>query len=121
MPKKIVIVEDEKFLQEMYKIKFEAEGYQIWTASDGVEALKVIADASPDLVLLDLVMPKLDGYSVLAALRKDEKTKDLKVYVLSNLGQTGEIDRGVKEGANGYFVKSNLTPTQLANEVKKII
>lgn len=121
MPKKLVIVEDEKFLQEMYKMKFEADGYEVHTASDGEEALRVIPEVMPDLVLLDLVMPKIDGYGVLSSLRQNEKTKALKIFVLSNLGQTGEIDRGVKEGADGYFVKSNLTPSQLAAEVKKIV
>ncbi|NCN25128.1 response regulator [Candidatus Falkowbacteria bacterium CG10_big_fil_rev_8_21_14_0_10_37_14] len=118
---KIVLVEDEQFLLEMYKMKFTADGYEVYTASNGVEALKVIAESKPDIVLLDLVMPKMDGYETLKHLRADAATAKLKVYLLSNLGQTGEIDRGVKEGANGYFVKSSMTPSQLSAEVKKVL
>lgn len=121
MPKKIVIIEDEVFLLDMYKIKFQAEGYEVIVATNGEEGLKIVNEVMPDLVLLDLVMPKMDGYEVLRSLRANEKTKDLKIYLLSNLGQSGEIDRGKKEGADGYFVKSSLTPTQLAEEVKKIM
>lgn len=121
MAKKIAIVEDETFLLDMYKIKFQSEGYEVITAANGEEGLKQVTETMPDLVLLDLVMPKMDGYEVLRALRANEKTKNLKIYLLSNLGQSGEIDRGKKEGADGYFVKSSLTPTQLAEEIKKIL
>lgn len=121
MSKKIVIVEDEVFLSEMYKMKFSAEGYDVYTAANGEEALKVVSEVMPDILLLDLVMPKMDGYEVLKKLRADEKTSKLKIYVLSNLGQTGEVDKGLEEGADGYFVKSSMTPTQLADEVAKIL
>lgn len=121
MSKKIVIVEDEVFLSEMYKMKFSAEGYDVYTAANGEEALKVVNEVMPDILLLDLVMPKMDGYEVLKKLRADKKTSKLKIYVLSNLGQTGEVDKGFQEGADGYFVKSSMTPTQLADEVEKIL
>ncbi|MEI6378845.1 MAG: response regulator [Candidatus Falkowbacteria bacterium] len=121
MAKKLVIVEDEEFLLDMYKLKFEAEGYQVSTANNGEDGLKTALEVVPDLVLLDLVMPKMDGYEVLRSLRANEKTAHIKIYLLSNLGQSGEIDRGKKEGADGYFVKSSLTPTQLAEEVRKIL
>ena len=121
MAKKLVIIEDEIFLLDMYKMKFEAEGYEVITADNGEEGLRKTVEEMPDLVLLDLVMPKMDGYEVLKALRAGEKTKHLKIYLLSNLGQSGEIDRGKKEGADGYFVKSSLTPSQLAEEVRKIL
>lgn len=121
MAKKICIVEDEPSLLEMYQMKFTADGYQVVTASDGEAGLKVIKEEKPDLVLLDLVMPRMDGYQVLGALRKDPATAKTVVYIFSNLGQSSEVERGIAEGANGYFVKSNLTPSQLAEEVKKIL
>lgn len=121
MAKKICIVEDEPALLEMYKLKFSSEGYQVVTASNGEEGLKTIKKEKPDLVLLDLVMPRMDGYQVLAELRKDPDTVKTVVYIFSNLGQSSEVERGIAEGANGYFVKSNLTPSQLAEEVKKIL
>ncbi len=121
MSKKICIIEDEPALLEMYKVKFEAEGYDVYVAADGIDGLKVIKEKMPDLVLLDLVMPKMNGFKVLDELRSDPKTKDLLIYVFSNLGQSDEIDQGLKEGADGYFVKSNLTPTELARKVKIIL
>lgn len=119
--KKICIVEDEAALLEMYKLKFVAEGYQVTTASNGQEGLAVIKESMPDLVLLDLMMPRMDGFQVLQALRADQQTVKLVVYIFSNLGQGSEIEKGMAEGANGYFVKSSLTPSQLAAEVKKIL
>jgi len=121
MSKTICIVEDEPALLEMYRIKFTAEGYEVVTASNGEDGLKLIKKSQPDLVLLDLVMPRMDGYQVLAALRQDPVTVKTVVYIFSNLGQSSEVERGIAEGANGYFVKSNLTPSQLAAEVKKIL
>ena len=120
MAKKICIVEDDQSIQEMYKIKFMAEGYEVSTANNGEEGLATIKEAKPDLVLLDLVMPKMDGFEVLKRLQADESGKKPIVYVLSNLGQSSEIEKGINEGADGYFVKSNMTPTQLAEEVKRI-
>jgi len=121
MAKKICIVEDEPALLEMYNMKFTAEGYQVLTANNGEDGLKMIQKSNPDLVLLDLVMPRMDGYQVLAALRKNSETLKTKVYIFSNLGQSSEVERGIAEGADGYFVKSNLTPSQLAVEVGKIL
>jgi DNA-binding response OmpR family regulator len=118
---KLCIVEDEPALLEMYKMKFTAEGYEVLTAANGVEGLKLIKESKPNLVLLDLMMPIMDGFQVLAELRKDPATAKTVVYIFSNLGQSSEIERGIAEGANGYFVKSSLTPTQLATEVKKIL
>lgn len=119
--KKICIIEDEPSLLEMYKMKFTADGYEVFIAHDGIEGLEVIRANKPDLVLLDLVMPRKDGYEVLRDLRADPATAKQVVYIFSNLGQGAEIEKGIAEGANGYFVKSNLTPSQLAEEVKKIL
>lgn len=119
--KKICIIEDEVALAEMYKIKFSKEGYDVKVATNGVEGLKLIKEAKPDLVLLDLVMPRMDGFTVLKELRADPATAKLTVYVFSNLGQSTEVEQGLKEGANGYFIKSSLTPSQLVEKVKAIL
>ena len=121
MSKKILIVEDELFIAEMYKIKFESYGYEVATAHDGEEGIKVANKFMPDLVLLDLMMPRKDGYHTLKDLREAEKTKNLKVFILSNLGQKEEIDKGIEMGADGFFVKAHLTPTQLLEKVNEII
>ncbi len=121
MAKKILIVEDEAFIAEMYKIKFQSGGYEVALAHDGVEGVQMAGEFMPDLVLLDLMMPHKDGYQTLKELRGDEKTKELKVFILSNLGQKEEIDKGVEMGADGFFVKAHLTPSQLLEKVNEII
>ena len=117
--KTILIIEDEAFLADMYKLKFESEGYRVILADDGEKGLGLALKESPDLILLDLMLPKMDGYEVLNRLRADRKGKSLKVFILSNLGQSNEVKRGIGLGADGYFIKSSMTPTQLATEVTK--
>jgi DNA-binding response OmpR family regulator len=119
MPK-ILIIEDEEFLSDMYQLKFEQAGYLTIVAHDGLEGLELVKKEQPDLVLLDLILPKLDGFQVLAKLRKEPATKNIKVFILSNLGQGDEVEKGLKTGADGYFIKANLTPSQLLEKVNAI-
>lgn len=119
--KKILIIEDEEHLREMYKIKFVLEGFEVITAKDGEKGLALAKSEKPDLVLLDIIMPKINGFEVLEKIREDKSTKKMHVYILSNLGQDDEIERSKELGADGFFVKANLTPTQLAEKIKKII
>lgn len=119
MPK-VLIVEDEQYLAEMYEMKFKQEGYEVVIASDGEEGIKLAQSQTPDYILLDLVMPKMDGYEVLEKLRSNPKTKDTKIYILSNLGQSSEVRRGLNKGADGYLVKANLTPTQVVEYIKMV-
>ena len=117
---KILIVEDEEFLSDMYKIKFEQAGYNTVIARDGLEGFELAKKELPDLILLDLILPILDGFKVLAKLRAESSTKKIKVFILSNLGQSDEINKGMKSGADGYFIKANLTPSQLLEKVNAI-
>ena len=120
MPKKILIIEDEEFLVDMYKMKFESEGYEVMVAYNGEDGIKIAQEKKPDLILLDIVMPKMDGFQVLKELKNNNDTKDIVVYILSNLGQNGEIDQGFIDGADGYMVKADLTPSQLVKNLEKI-
>ena len=119
--KKILLIEDEAVLVDLYKIKFEKEGYNVEYAYDGKEGIEKAKKLIPELVLLDIVMPKIDGYQVLKELRRDPKTKNIIIYILSNLGQNDEIKEGLNKGADGYFVKANLTPMQLVDYVDTIL
>jgi len=114
---KILIIEDEKYLLELYKMKFEREGFEVVTAEDGREGIEAAIKEQPDLILLDIVMPGMDGFEVLNKLRENKKTKHLKVYIFSNLGQADEIKAGFEHGADGYMVKANLTPGQVVDRV----
>ena len=113
-------MEDEQYLSDMYKLKFEQEGYKVTVAPDGPQGLALAEKERPDLVLLDLVLPGLDGFQVLKKLREGEATKKIKVFILSNLGQSDEVKRGMNFGANGYFVKADLTPSQLTQKVNAL-
>lgn len=119
--KKILIVEDEKFLSEMYQMKLEREGFEVTVAENGKEGLTLAKKEMPDLILLDLVMPTMDGYEALEKIRKDKKIKNLKVCILSNLGQADEIERSIKIGVEGFLIKANLTPSQLVENVYKLL
>ena len=115
---KILIVEDEESLAQMYKTKFEKEGYLVLVASDGMEGLELAGREKPDIILLDIILPKKDGFMVLNELKSDKKTSKMKVIMLTNLGQDEDIAKGKKIGALDYFVKASLTPAQLVDKVR---
>jgi len=118
---KILIIEDEEYILEMYKIKFEASGFEVFTATNGQDGFDKAKSVRPDIVLLDLVMPVLDGYQSLALMRSEGSIKDMKIYILSNLGQQEEIVRGMDLGANGFLVKASMTPSELVEKVKSLL
>ena len=118
MKKKILIIEDEVYLLEMYKMKFELEGYKVLIARDGQKGIESAVSGKPDIILLDLVMPIKDGYQVLEELKEKDETKKIPVLILSNLGQADEIKKGINDGADKYLIKANMTPNQLVKEVK---
>jgi len=120
MKKKILIIEDEEFLSDMYKIKLSSEGYEIAVANNGQEGIESATKFKPDLILLDLMMPKMNGFQVLEKLKSSKVTAAMKVFVLSNLSQGEEINKATAMGADGFLVKASLTPTQIADFVHKI-
>lgn len=113
----VLIAEDDQFLSSAYKLKFEKENIQVTLALDGQEALDSLQTFTPDLILLDLIMPIKDGYAVLSDLKDSEKFRNVPVIIASNLGQEEEIQKGLSMGANDYIVKSN---TSLDDVVKKV-
>jgi CheY-like chemotaxis protein len=121
MNKKILIIEDEYSLREMYKLKLEKEGYTVFASPEGISGIAVAKAEKPDVVLLDVMMPGMDGFEVLKILRADPETKSLKIFVFSNLGQEDEIERGLQEGADKYLIKANLTPGQLLEKIEEAL
>lgn len=118
---KILIVEDDPFLSQMYSTKLTTSGYEIDTAEDGEKALEHIKSNKPDLVLLDIVLPKMDGIEVLKTVRATPEIAGTKIIMLSNLGQESEIERGLKEGANDYIVKSHYTPSEVVAKIIQLL
>jgi DNA-binding response OmpR family regulator len=118
---KILIVEDEPALADIYSTKLKSEGFEIVMAKDGVEGFNVAMNDSPSVILLDIVLPIKNGFEVLRDLKMNPKTADIPVIILSNLGQSYEIKRGIDLGAVAFLTKSNLLPSQVVEEVKKAL
>lgn len=121
MKKKILVIEDDKFLRKVIKKKFSDEGCDIIEAIDGEKGIILAKDEKPDIILLDLVLPEIDGFEVLQKLKTDPETADIPVIVLSNLGEKENMDKGFKLGAADYLIKSNLDPSEIFKRVEKII
>lgn len=121
MAKKILIVDDDSMISDMYLMKFTEDGFDASTASDGKTALEKIESENPDIVLLDIVMPQMDGFDVLKELGKKGILRKIKVILLSNVGQKEDVERGLSLGATEYIIKANFTPSEVLEKVKKII
>ncbi len=115
---KVLLVEDEEMLAEMYSTKFSMEGWQVTKAFDGAEGLAAAKKSMPDIILLDIIMPRMDGFAVLKELKADPKLKDVPVVLLTNLGQDDDVAKGKKLGATDYFVKADHTPAEVVEKVK---
>jgi DNA-binding response OmpR family regulator len=118
---KLLLVEDDMALRDIYSTRFLAEGYEVITASDGEQALTVAVKEKPDLILLDIMMPKISGFDVLDILRTTPETKNCKVVIMTALSQPADIDKGKMLGADEYLVKSQVTLTDVVNKVKEVL
>ncbi len=117
--KKVLLVEDDKMISSMYETKLRQDDYIIFIAEDGAKGLEVAAQEKPDLILLDVILPKLDGFTVLQELKNNEATKNIPVVMLTNLGTSEDKEKGKQMGASNYLVKASLTPAQITEEIKK--
>ncbi len=119
--KRILLVEDDDFLVQMYATKLELENYQVIMATDGAKGLKLALKERPDLVLLDLNLPIMDGFQVLAELKKNPETKNIPVLVLTNYGQKENVDKCLNLGAEDYLIKAHFVPSEVVARIKKIL
>ena len=122
MPKsksKILVIEDDQFLLKVYKNKLEEEGFEVALAVDGIEGFSKAKENKPELILLDLILPKKTGFEVLEDLKNDEATKGIPVMILSNLGQESDIEKGINMGAVDYIVKANYSINEVVARVKE--
>ncbi len=114
----VLLVEDDPAVSEMYKLKLEMDGYTVSVAADGEEGLRLAQDKRPHIIFLDVRLPKMDGMSVLEALRSDDKTRHIPVLILSNYGEPPLIERGLRLGAREYLLKSQTTPAGVSAKTK---
>ncbi len=121
MAYKILLAEDDIQLVEMYKRKFEFEGFDVHVAEDGQEALDKLKTFTPDMTLLDIMMPKVNGLEVLRSIRQDPVKKDMLVVILTNLGNEATSEEIYKLGATDYIVKAEMTPLDVVSKVKEIL
>lgn len=122
MPKPhILLVEDDGFLASIYAQKLEVEGFDVSLATNGADGLKLAKKDVPVLVLLDLIMPKMNGFQVLEQLKQEAETKNVPVLVLSNLGQKEDVERCMALGAAGYIIKAHALPHETVAKIKEIL
>ena len=121
MPKKILIVEDEEILLDLLKNKLESLGYEVYYALDGEKGLKAIRDIVPDLILLDIIMPKMSGFEVMEAMQKDPSIKDIPVIIISNSGQPVELNKAKQLGAKDWLIKTEFDPVEVLKKVKAVL
>lgn len=120
MPK-ILVIEDDVFLRELVVQKLSKEGFEAVEAADGEIGIAKAGEEKPDCILLDLILPSMDGFEVLSALKKNPELSRIPVVILSNLGQKDDIDKGLKLGAVDYLIKAHFTPGEIVAKVKEIL
>ncbi len=118
---RILLVEDDGFLASIYAQKLEVEGYDVSFATNGEDGLKLAQKDHPDLILMDILMPKMDGFEMLERLKAEDATKTIPVLVLSNLGQKEDVERCIKLGAAGYVIKAHSLPHETVKRIKEIL
>lgn len=121
MAKKILIIEDEEIILDLLKRKLSSEGYEISLARDGDEGLKVMKEMKPDIIVLDVVMPKMGGFEVMEEMGKNPDLKKIPVIIVSNSGQPVEIDRAKELGAKDWLIKTEFDPQEVVDKVVKQI
>jgi DNA-binding response OmpR family regulator len=119
--KNILIAEDDQMISSMYKTKFNADGYNVFIADNGTDALNIAKKEKIDLILLDIIMPQLDGFSVLRELKKISKFKKTPIVLLTNLGTEEDMKKGKELGAKDYIVKASFTPADISKKVKEYL
>lgn len=118
---RILVVEDDEFLNRMYVAKLEHEQFEVISASDGETALQLTITELPNLVLLDLLLPKRDGFSVLAEIKRRDETKRIPVIVLTNLSQQEQVQKCMSLGAADCLIKAHFTPSEVVQKVRQLL
>lgn len=118
---KILLIEDDKFLRELIIQKLGKEGFDVSEAPEGEAGLVKMKEVKPDLILLDLILPGIDGFEVLKRAKEDKELNSIPVIILSNLGQKDDVQKGVDLGAVDYLIKAHFTPSEIVDKIKKTL
>ncbi|MFH1457481.1 MAG: response regulator [Patescibacteria group bacterium] len=118
---KILLIEDDEFLASMYRAKLEIENYEVVIATNGEAGLHMAEEKNPDLILLDIVLPKMNGFKVLKHLKTNKNLKKIPVILLTNLGQKEDVEKGLKLGADEYLIKAHFLPSEVISKINKML
>ena len=118
---KVLVIEDEALLIDLYEAKLLQDGYKVLKAENGLLGFELAKDEQPDLILLDILMPEIDGFETLRRLKNNQETKNIPVIIFSNLSQHEEVEEGLKLGASDFIIKTSITPTELSSKVKEYL
>ena len=116
--KKILVVEDDKFLLKAYEIKFKQSDFDVILATDGINGFKLAEKEKPSLIILDLMLPRMNGFEFLKKIKSDEKLKNIPIIVVSNLGQKNDCEKAIKLGAKEFLIKTNYSLEEIIKKIK---
>lgn len=119
--KQILLIEDDPFLLDIYSTKLTEAGFSVETATNGEEALIKAKENLPRLIILDIVLPQVDGWEILKRIKSENNLRQIPVVILSNLGQKSEVEKGLKMGAAKYLIKAHYTPSQVVEEIRETL
>lgn len=120
--KKVLIAEDDVFISEMYNTKIESRGFKVLIAVNGEEAIDIIKREKPEVILLDILMPKIDGWAVLKEITSDKKNiENSVIIILTNIGDDKSVEKAIKMGADDYLIKSLHTPEEIVKKIEKAL
>ncbi|MDO8668879.1 MAG: response regulator [Candidatus Buchananbacteria bacterium] len=118
---KVLLVEDDSMIVQMYKTRMESEGWEVFSTDRGSEAFKIAETEKPSIILLDVILPEMDGFAILKELKDSPATKSMPVLMLTNLGQESDQNKGKEMGVNGYFIKSQHTPADIITKIENLV
>lgn len=119
--KKILLVEDDVFIKDIYETKFVQEGFEVVLAENGMEALKKMEESIPDLILLDVIMPYMDGMETLKRIKANDAWKKIPIIMLTNISEKEKVTEGMEQGADDYLIKSHFTPSEVVAKVNALL
>jgi len=121
MSKKVLVVEDDRFLRELITQKLTREGYDVSEAVDGEDGVKKAEEKKPDIILMDLILPGIDGFEAITRIKENPEFESTPIIILSNLGQRDDVERGLKLGAVDFLIKAHFTPGEIIEKIQKVL